>query len=67
VRETTLQKRCFALERVVVPRFEGGGKVANTAVLAIQTFAHYQFLNVSIGVNRGLEHSPSEFLAILFD
>src|SRR5207245_4757372 len=27
----------------------------------------YQFLNVSIGVDRGFEHSPSEFLAILFD
>jgi hypothetical protein len=62
-----LQKRCFALERVVILRFERGGKVANTAVLAIQTFARYQFLNVPIGINRSLEHSPSEFLAILFD
>src|SRR5260370_15679295 len=67
VRETMLQKRRFALERIVVLRFEGGGKVADTAVLAIQTFARYQFLNVSIGVNRNLEHSPSPFLAILFN
>ena len=62
-----LQKLCFTLERVVVPRFEGGGKVADTAVLAIQTLARYQFFDVSIGVNRGIEHSPSEFIAILFD
>jgi hypothetical protein len=67
VRETMLQKRCFALERVVVPRFEGGGKVADTAVLAIQPLARYQFLNISIGINRGLEHSSSEFFAILLD
>ena len=67
VRETMLQKLCFALEGVVVPRFEGGGKVANTAVLAIQTLARYQFLNVPIGVDRGFEHSPSKFLAILLD
>ena len=62
-----LQKLCFTLERVVVPRFEGGDKMADTPVLAIQTLARYQFLDVPIGVNRGLEHSPSEFLAILFD
>src|SRR5580704_5644107 len=55
--ETMLQKLCFALERIIVLRFESRSKVADTAVLAIQPLARYQFLNVSIGVNRGLEHS----------
>ena len=65
--ETMLQKLRFALKRIVVPRFEGGCKVADPAVLTIQSLARYQLLNVSIGVKRGPEHSPSKFLAILFD
>ena len=64
--ETMRQELCFTCERVVIPRFEGGGKVADTAELATQNLARYQFLNLSIRVNRGFEHSPTRYTSMAF-